>query len=171
MGKSVYKQVKEDGKASLPESKVKQRKNFAPKTKPFKSKGSGKGKDPAKRNKKVSEEDEQEFGEVPLKREPSRHEKRGRDMKRKGQGKRSEPIDHSKLGSVPLKRDPKPKNKIQQMDNQLKKGKAIKENSNISKFIECILSKNYSEADKYIKQAVESKLQSKIEKELTKPLF
>ena len=135
MGKSVYKQVKEDGKASLPESKVKQRKNFAPKTKPFKSKGSGKGKDPAKRNKKVSEEDEQEFGEVPL------------------------------------KRDPKPKNKIQQMDNQLKKGKAIKENSNISKFIECILSKNYSEADKYIKQAVESKLQSKIEKELTKPLF
>ena len=92
-------------------------------------------------------------------------------MKRKGQGKRSEPIDHSKLGSVPLKRDPKPKNKIQQMDNQLKKGKAIKENSDIAKFIDSILAKNYSEADKYIKQAVESKLQSKIEKELTKTLF
>lgn len=50
-------------------------------------------------------------------------------------------------------------------------GKAIKENSDIAKFIDSILAKNYSEADKYIKQAVESKLQSKIEKELTKTLF
>jgi len=116
MGKSVYKQVKEDGKASLPESKVKQRKNFAPKTKPFKSKGSGKGTDPKKRDKKVSEEEDSE-------------------------------------------------------DFTSKNGNTFKESTDIAKFIDSILAKNYSEADKYIKQAVESKLQSKIEKELTKTLF
>lgn len=45
------------------------------------------------------------------------------------------------------------------------------ENTNIAKFIDAIFTKNYADADKYIKQAVESKLQSKIEQELTTPLF
>lgn len=45
------------------------------------------------------------------------------------------------------------------------------ESTDISKFIECILTKNYADADKYIKQAVESKLQQKIEQELSTPLF
>lgn len=58
-----------------------------------------------------------------------------------------------------------------------KKGKSSKskhkidENTNIEKFIESILTKNYASADKYIKQAVECKLQSKIELELSTPLF
>ena len=47
----------------------------------------------------------------------------------------------------------------------------LKENTDIINFIECIISKNYAAADKYIKQAVESKLQTKIEQELSKPLF
>lgn len=45
------------------------------------------------------------------------------------------------------------------------------ENTNITNFIDAIFTKNYADADKYIKQAVESKLQSKIEQELTTPLF
>lgn len=49
--------------------------------------------------------------------------------------------------------------------------KTFDENTNIAKFIDSILTKNYASADKYIKQAVESKLQAKIEQELTTPLF
>jgi hypothetical protein len=45
------------------------------------------------------------------------------------------------------------------------------ENTNIANFIDAIFTKNYADADKYIKQAVESKLQLKIEQELTTPLF
>ena len=50
----------------------------------------------------------------------------------------------------------------------------VKENTekrNIINFIDSILVKNYAAANKYIKQAVESKLQSKIENELSTPLF
>lgn len=50
----------------------------------------------------------------------------------------------------------------------------VKENvsqDNIVNFIDSILSKNYASANKYIKQAVESKLQTKIEQELSTPLF
>lgn len=45
------------------------------------------------------------------------------------------------------------------------------ENTDIVNFIDCILKKNYASANKYIKQAVESKLQNKIEQELETPLF
>ena len=47
----------------------------------------------------------------------------------------------------------------------------FQESKDIMKFIDSILTKNYADADKYIKQAVESKLQSKIEQELSTPLF
>jgi hypothetical protein len=52
-----------------------------------------------------------------------------------------------------------------------KRKEDICENTDIVNFIECILIKNYASANKYIKQAVESKLQEKIEKELSTPLF
>jgi hypothetical protein len=45
------------------------------------------------------------------------------------------------------------------------------ENTDIRKFIDCILTKNYADANKYIKQAVETKLQARIEKEISTPLF
>jgi stalled ribosome alternative rescue factor ArfA len=51
------------------------------------------------------------------------------------------------------------------------RSKTFDENVNIEKFIESILTKNYAAADKYIKQAVECKLQNKIEQELSTPLF
>lgn len=52
-----------------------------------------------------------------------------------------------------------------------KRKETFDENTNIVKFIDSILTKNYAAADKYIKQAVESKLQLKIEQELTTPIF
>jgi hypothetical protein len=42
---------------------------------------------------------------------------------------------------------------------------------NIEKFIDCVLTKNYASADKYIKQAVEDKIQLKIRQEFSTPLF
>jgi hypothetical protein len=48
---------------------------------------------------------------------------------------------------------------------------AFTEEVDIINFIDCILSKNYASANKYIKQAVETKLQQRIEKELSTPLF
>lgn len=45
------------------------------------------------------------------------------------------------------------------------------ENANIVNFIDSILTKNYAAADKYIKQAVECKIQDKIKNELSTPLF
>jgi hypothetical protein len=46
-----------------------------------------------------------------------------------------------------------------------------KESTDIVNFIEAIMLKNYASANKYIKQAVESRLQEKIEQELQTPLF
>lgn len=49
--------------------------------------------------------------------------------------------------------------------------KTFGENTDIVKFIECILTKNYASANKYLNSAVETKLQQKIESELSTPLF
>jgi hypothetical protein len=160
---SISKQMKQTGKAIIKGPQVKERKKFAPATKvedPKKGKGSYKRKETF---------DEEEQMTVPLRREPTRHEKIGSDLRKKSHRKPS--IDHSKLGEVPLKRYAPPKNRIQQMDNDMKKRKTMGENTDISKFIECILTKNYVSANKYIKQAVESKIQVKIEQELSTPLF
>jgi hypothetical protein len=47
----------------------------------------------------------------------------------------------------------------------------VKENNNISMLIDAILEKRYSDADKYLKDVVEGKLQRRIQEELTTPLF
>ena len=160
---SVSKSMKKgNGKATFKGPEVKERKKFAPATKVEPS-----GKNYKRKNKGFDEDEE--LGEVPLKRDQTRHEKIGSEMKKKGQGKPK--IDYSKLGEVPLKRDAPPKNKLQQMDDEMRKRKSVKENTNIARFIDSILTKNYAAADKYIKQAVECKLQDKIEQELSTPLF
>ena len=45
------------------------------------------------------------------------------------------------------------------------------EKLNISKFIDSVLSKNYSDANKYLNTAVDIKLQSMIQDEINTPLF
>ena len=47
----------------------------------------------------------------------------------------------------------------------------FEENVDIAKFIEAVLLKNYSDANKYLHNVVEYKLQQKIEQELKTPLF
>jgi len=49
--------------------------------------------------------------------------------------------------------------------------KPLKENKDIISFIECIMSKNYASANKYLNNAVELKIQARIESELETPLF
>ena len=51
-----------------------------------------------------------------------------------------------------------------------KKKKPLTE-SNISLFIDCILEKKYNDASKYLTSILNSKLQTRIEKELATPLF
>jgi hypothetical protein len=51
-----------------------------------------------------------------------------------------------------------------------KKKKPLTE-SNISLFIDCILEKKYDDASKYLTSILNSKLQTRIEKELATPLF
>ena len=45
------------------------------------------------------------------------------------------------------------------------------ENTDIDKFIECVLLKKHASANKYLNSAIESKIQAKIEEELKTPLF
>lgn len=47
----------------------------------------------------------------------------------------------------------------------------VSESSGIVKFINAISSKNYAQANKYLKGIIESKLENKITKSLNEPLF
>ena len=47
----------------------------------------------------------------------------------------------------------------------------INTSSNISKFITSISSKNYADANKYLKAAIETKLSARINKAVNQPLF
>ena len=47
----------------------------------------------------------------------------------------------------------------------------IKENAMIADMVEAIINKNYSDAHKYLTQAVETKLQTKIEAQIDTPIF
>ena len=49
--------------------------------------------------------------------------------------------------------------------------KPIVESESLSKFVDCIFTKNYASAGKYLKSVVEDKIMKKIEKELNTPLF
>ena len=66
------------------------------------------------------------------------------------------------------------KKKGTKMKGDKKVNNCVKENtetSNISKFVEAILTKNYARANKHLKQAVETKLAKRIQSELNTPLF
>lgn len=49
--------------------------------------------------------------------------------------------------------------------------KKLDENTDIINFIECIISKNYASANKYLDSAVDSKILKRIESEIETPLF
>jgi hypothetical protein len=161
---SVAKQMRKTGKATIKGPEVKERKRFAPATKvekPKKGKGSY--------NRKNAEEDEEGLGTVPLRRDPAPAKKKLKFGKRKVDFPKEEYTDNGP-GTVPNRRV-RSDQEMKDMKKPLGGKRRYSENTNIVKFIDSILSKNYAAADKYIKQTVECKLQSKIEQELSTPLF
>ncbi len=56
-----------------------------------------------------------------------------------------------------------------QIDDFIKEESVTK--NTISKFIDSVLHKNYAQANKYLKDVVELKLQQKIAREINNPLF
>lgn len=66
------------------------------------------------------------------------------------------------------------KKKKPEQSEESKKSKTnckINENATITSFINCIFEKNYNAANKYLTDILNSKLQKRIENELTTPLF
>lgn len=51
------------------------------------------------------------------------------------------------------------------------KKEQVSESTKIHKFIDDVMSKNYSSANKYLKSVILDKIQEKIQKEINKPLF
>jgi hypothetical protein len=156
-GKSNSKKLKEDGKITFDGPKTKGREKFIPGKVDKVKKGPG-----SYDRKKEKEPEEDEEG-VPLRKNDSRN-----------------------LGTVPLKKDKKSEDKFTARKSAKELGKdpsrktpkqimakenAVNENSDIINFINCIITKKYASANKYLNNAVESKIQKQIEAELETPLF
>jgi len=130
--------------------------------------------------KKEDEEDEQSLGTVPMK----------PDWMNKSKDKFQARKSAKELGKNPTRktakqiRDEEDNEEKSCWEGYTKKGtkmkgnkkvnNCVKENteaSNIRKFIEAILTKNYSSANNHLKQVVETKLAKRIQSELNTPLF
>ena len=109
----------------------------------------GKGK------KKKPEEDSESKAKGKIKRKDGSYSKRGlwdNIRAKKGSGK-------------------KPTKEMLKQERKIKKEDKINENAMITSFINCIFEKNYNAANKYLTDILNSKLQKRIENELTTPLF
>jgi hypothetical protein len=76
--------------------------------------------------------------------------------------------------AIALAKAGKSKKKKPEQSEESKKSKTnckINENATITSFINCIFEKNYNAANKYLTDILNSKLQKRIEDELTTPLF
>ncbi len=92
-----------------------------------------------------------------------------KDFKKKGKSTMKGPEVKERKRFAPTNQVHKPKKGKGSYDRN--KAKQVNESQDISKFIEALITKNYSDANKYLKQAVNSKIEKKIEKELNTPLF
>jgi len=167
------KELKTKGKITVKAPNVKERKRFAPATKAEQSKKS------YNRKKETFDEDE-ELGTVPMK--PDHFDKKSEKF----------PVRKSAkdIGKNPTRKTAKQirgeedeekkscwkgyKKKGTKMKGDKKVNNCVKENTeftNISKFVEAILTKNYASANKHLKQAVDTKLSKIIQSELNTPLF
>jgi hypothetical protein len=184
MGKT-YKDLKKQGKHVFDGPEVKQRKHFAPATKTEKPK---KGKGSYDRG-NAFEEDEQKLGEVP----PNPNYKK-QDLgevpmkpdhwnkpKKKSLGKRiaDKFVNRSVSGGKKsYDEDEQEKDcwKGYEKKGTKKKGgktvnNCVKESTDLSKFIEAIMTSDHAEAHKQLKKAVNDKIQKRIAQEIDKPLF
>jgi hypothetical protein len=186
MGKT-YKDLKKQGKHVFDGPEVKQRKHFAPGTKTEKPK---KGKGSYNRGNAFEDEDEQDLGEVPPNPNYKKEEKLGSvplgggyvkpKPKKKSLGKRIA----DKFFNRSVSGGKKPYDEDEQTacwDGYKKKGtkkkgsktvnNCVKESTNLSKFIEAIMTSNHAQAHKQLKDAINSKIQERIAQEIEKPLF
>ncbi len=125
---------------------------------------SGKAKKVAKN---ISDKDAKKF----LKVEGEEDEQSvSKQLKSKGKAEFKGPSVKKREKFAPATKVEKPKKGKGSYDRKDDK-EVVKENSDIIKFIECIISKNYASANKYLNNAVELKIQEKIESELATPLF
>ena len=170
---SISKQIKKTGKASFKGPEVKERKHFAPPTQTHKAK-KGKGSYDRKNQFMGESVDMNTQTNVFVSKIfPAMQDanQKGMDLNEfvdylnKTMNIRYENLDSYKQKAI-LKAWKDINGRIDYRHNPY-----LKESTEIIKFIDSILTKNYAAADKYIKQAVELKLQDKIEQELSTPLF
>lgn len=125
---------------------------------------SGKAKKVAK---EISDKDAKKFLKVE---EEEDEQSVAKQLKAKGKAEFKGPDVKKREKFAPATKVEKPKKGAGSYDRKDEK-KPLKENSDIISFIECIMSKNYASANKYLNNAVELKIQARIESELETPLF
>lgn len=148
----ISKEIKDKGKVVFDAPDVKERKSFAPATKKEKPK---KGKGSYDR-KKFKDEDE----ETVNKSMPSKSKKQKKFFgavmgAKEGKGKVSKKAEEVA--------EDMPKKEVKKF--------LTKENSDITDMLHAIIEKKYSDAHKYLNQAVQAKLKARIESEIDTPLF
>lgn len=81
----------------------------------------------------------------------------------------------AKKGSKPdfldVDKDGNKKESMKKAIKDKKNKKIVKENILLANFIKCVSEENYAEANKYLKQVVETKLQAKISQAVKPTLF
>ena len=81
----------------------------------------------------------------------------------------------SKKGSKPdyidLDKDGNKKESMKKAAHDKKKKKIVKESALLANFIKCIAEEKYAEANKYLQQAIHSKIETKIAQSVTPTLF
>ena len=72
---------------------------------------------------------------------------------------------------IDVDKDGNKKESMKKAIKDKKKKKIVKENTLISNFIKCIAEEKYAEANKYLQQAIHSKLEAKIAQSMKPTLF
>ena len=97
------------------------------------------------------------------------------NKKSKGTVKKMVAKKQAKKGSKPdfldADKDGDKKESMKKAIKDKKKKKIVKENVLLANFIKCVGEENYAEANKYLKQVVEAKLQAKISQAIKPTLF
>lgn len=96
-------------------------------------------------------------------------------VRRDSKTKIKEEDEQSKKGSKPdyidLDKDGNKKESMKKAAQDKKKKKIVKESALLVNFIKCIAEEKYAEANKYLQQAIHSKLEAKIAQSIKPTLF
>jgi len=96
-------------------------------------------------------------------------------VRRDSKTKIKEEDEQSKKGSKPdyidLDKDGNKKESMKKAAQDKKKKKIVKESALLANFIKCIAEEKYAEANKYLQQAIHSKLEAKIAQSIKPTLF